>query len=404
MPSGPDIIQAQSIPLSATSDQPVDDVPRPPINASNDTGDQATGSAREITAEELAIAAAARKGDPKTAEMKDEPAKADAKAAEDGEEAQTDVEEVKLPGDPEIDSDAVPDTLRNAARMEVIKERRKAREYRAALEAAVKTRIGDEAWDKAVAQSRDKLVQAEREKAEKAVSDARKAVEDAEKYRKELDDYRATAAQPKEEPDLRPTRDAFDDPDAYDEAMLAWGRRDALREVARVDAEKQAEAKRLADEKANADREAFAIQAHKEWVAKTDEAKQKYEDYDDIVMKDPAEGGPSITPAMAMAIQKRANGTDVAYYLGTDTDESKRIAALSDPMEQIMEIGALSQRLANPPQRAARAPRPITPVQTNRTPTENPNPDDEDMESYYARRTVETTPKRQPFLPPGGLH
>lgn len=375
MARAPDIIQRPSIPLSATSDQPVDDVARPPVNASNDAEDQSSGVASEITPEELAQAAAARKGDAATSDMIEKP-KADAAD----------------PAEPDADDDGIEVDTKNLPHY-AVKEISKVR-------TATRARVA--------------AIQAE---ATKAASDAAAAKAEAEQARRELEELRAKAPkiedQPKveEKPDPRPTRDLFDDPDAYDDAITQWADREADRKASAKVAEKEAadnEARAAADAAKKAEDEAatraaqeeVAQQAHADWVSKTEAAKVKYTDYEEIALKDPKDGGPSISPAMAMAIQKAENGTDVAYRLGLDVEESKRIASINDPIAQVIEIGRMAERLANPQRRVARS-RPIDPVNSSVSQSDNVSPDDEDMNAYYARRTKETAPNRQPFFPAG---
>ena len=89
-----DIIFRPSIPLAATSDQPLAEVVRPPESASNNTDDQSSGVAKEISPEQAAELAAARKGDPATAEI-DEPVEGKPAAAKTKPEAQQEEEAIK---------------------------------------------------------------------------------------------------------------------------------------------------------------------------------------------------------------------------------------------------------------------------------------------------------------------
>ena len=63
------------------------------------------------------------------------------------------------------------------------------------------------------------------------------------------------------------------------------------------------------------------------------------------------------------------NGHDVAYYLGKNIKEFRRIAIL-EPPQQFLEIGRLSATLAaqkEAPHKPSRAPSPISPVTGNAT-------------------------------------
>lgn len=371
MARGPDILAVQSIPLSATSDQPVETTPGPPLTASGNADDQASGVSREITAEELA--ATARKADPATSDMADpaaKTAKPDAKTADEFDDG--------IEVDPRSPNFAI---------QEITKVRRQARDRVAAAQAEAK-KASDEAVTLKAA---------------------------AEKAQQELDALRAkTPEPPKVEaaPDPRPTRDQFDDPDAYDTAVNEWADREADRKASAKIAETEAANKKAADDlaaAAKAETEQKAREAH-EAAAKADQDKweatlavakaEKYEDWDEVVLKAYEDGGPRITPAMSLTLTKFENGPDIGYYLAQNREESERISAIADPLMQAANIGMISQQLAQPVRPARRA-RPIEPIDGSRTPPANADPDNESMDSYYARRTPEMTRVRQPFFPAG---
>lgn len=81
----------------------------------------------------------------------------------------------------------------------------------------------------------------------------------------------------------------------------------------------------------------------------------------DIIMRDPSQGGPEISPTMAELIQHTDNGLDVAYYLAKNPAVSKQIAALP-PMQQIFETGRIAQRLVAAPPKTSSAPPPVPTV------------------------------------------
>ena len=398
----PDIINRQSIPLSATSDQPVDDVPRPPVSASNDPADLQTGIPKEITAAELALAEAARKGDPATADLKE----ADPAKKPDAEAAKTDDEPLKV-DQPDPD-DAVDPKLPNWAQKQILAEKKKAREYRAAVEAAAKTKMGSPEWEAAIAMARDQVIQKERE----AVKTAGKKQYDAEQAlvtaRAELEAIKAKGGVVEDKPaeDPRPTRDQFDDPDLYDNALTEWGEREGERKIAAKAAAATIEADRVAQEEAA--REAHEAQAaevarvKETWDTKVAEAKTRYDDFEEVVTKKHEDGGPLVTDAMTAAVMMVENGPDVAYHLGINVDESKRIAELPTPARQLIEIGRLAERLANPPRRARPA-APIEPIDGtgNEADTSEREPS---MEEYAAKRMPQLQAQRRPFYPPSQIH
>lgn len=389
-----DIILRESIPLAATSDMPIAETPKPPANASNDVDDQAGGTPKEISPEQLAVAVAARRGDPKTAEVTDN---------------------TPAPEDDGIDE--IPNTAPKWAIVEVAKIRKQAREARAAFEAAAKAQVGDEAWDKAVLATRDKLVLEARDAAGKAASDAAKARQEAEARATELAELKSRLEAldtPKPVEDPRPARDEFDDPETYDQALIDWNTRQIQRDLESKEAAKKADEARIANEERlaaeikAAETQQEAIHAEQaavigDWEAQVVEIEKIYPDFKEATMKSPEEGGPEITGIMADALMRSGNGAQVAYYLSQDTEESSRIAKLPHPIQQIGEIFRLSERLKTQPRRRTEAP--IEPVDTGRR--DGPaqvDPDNEDMSAYYQRRNAQLSASRRPFFPPGGIH
>lgn len=395
----PDIIIRTSIPLEATSDQPLASAPAPPVEASNDPADQLAGVAKEMTAEELAASTSARKGAGPDADPK-----ADGNAAKPPE---ADDDGKLNVADPDIDNDTVDKDLPGWAQRQVLAEKRRARDYRVKLEAAVKAKVGEPAWDAAVGMARDKLVQAERERAEQSIKEAKEAKAAAEAARKEADELRAkVTADPPANTDPRPTRDAFDDPDLYDDALTEWGKREgerlATRKATDEKAAADAEAQHKADEQARADQEAAATRAQTDWMAKVEKVTEKYPDYIEATSKTPEEGGPTINQAMIAAMMQAENGPEIAYHLAQDTEESVRIANLPNVAAQIFEIGRLAERLSAPARRRARA-APIEPIDTSRAVADNTDAEP-DMEAYAAKRMKQLQTDRRPFFPQGGLH
>jgi hypothetical protein len=78
---------------------------------------------------------------------------------------------------------------------------------------------------------------------------------------------------------------------------------------------------------------------------KFDETRDKYEDFDSLVQKQPKDGGPHITVSMVEAINEVENSGEVAYALAKDVNESIRISKLS-PIKQVIAIDKLSDKLS----------------------------------------------------------
>lgn len=94
------------------------------------------------------------------------------------------------------------------------------------------------------------------------------------------------------------------------------------------------------------------------WETRAVRGSEKYDDFDEVV------GEIKPTTPWALAIMEAENGDEIAYHLGKNLGEARRIASLP-PTAQIREIGKLEYRLAAEPQKPktpSKAPAPITPV------------------------------------------
>jgi hypothetical protein len=346
---GPDILVRTGPALSATTDAPLADVPKPPVSASNNPADQASGIRAEMTVEEKAAAARAR-----TAASGEDPASAADPAVDPGADpaAKTDDDGKKV----------TPPYVQR----EITKARNRQREAQAAAEEA-----------KAAA---------------KAATDALTAAQ------AELAELKAKADQPKVEqpaPDPKPARDQFDDPDAYDTALTEWATREGERKVVEKAAAERAEAEKKAEEakaeEARKAQEAEAAKLQADWSTKREAAIEKYADYVEV-----AEGDHPVSVPMAHAIMLAENGTDVAYHLGQNPEEAARIAALPNVGMQLFEMGRLSARLATPVTRAPR-PAPIEPIDTNNAPADT-SEREPSMDEYGHKRLAQLRSARTPFF------
>lgn len=94
------------------------------------------------------------------------------------------------------------------------------------------------------------------------------------------------------------------------------------------------------------------------WDEKVARAEDKYDDWQQKV------GELKPDSPFTAAIMLTENGEDVAYHLGTNPDEARRIASLH-PISQAIEIGKLAAKLLSEPQKPqlpSSAPVPIKPV------------------------------------------
>ena len=160
-----------------------------------------------------------------------------------------------------------------------------------------------------------------------------------------------------------PTIDQFPTPEAYAEALATK------------------KAVELVAQQAQAAQGKAALDVYH---AKVEDAREKYEDYDQVVQNDKL----AISPTMAQAIMLSDNGAEVAYHLGTNPKEAARIHALS-PIVQVKEIGKIEAKLAaDPPvKRTTTAPEPIKPVSARSN--GNPSYDTTDPRSTQAMSVSE---------------
>ena len=152
------------------------------------------------------------------------------------------------------------------------------------------------------------------------------------------------SAKPPEVNDKEPKIEDFDfDPDKYEEARVAYRVR---QELSKAEKEKQAQIESKAQQEAiNIAREKFDL------------ASEKYDDFEDVVYKNQF-----VTDDMVKAVFFSDLGPEIAYFLGKNPEESKRIASLP-PMRQLIELGKLEARFTVKPEpKTTKAPEPIKPV------------------------------------------
>jgi len=134
-------------------------------------------------------------------------------------------------------------------------------------------------------------------------------------------------AKPQNDP-TKPSRADFDDPDAYDEALIEWSANTTK--------------KKLEDSEQNKVREAQTQQVREAWQLKIESGNDKYDDFDEVVLNDAL----PISMPMAQAIISLENGDDVAYHLGKNLDVAKKIASL-DGVQAGIELSKIAAKLEN---------------------------------------------------------
>lgn len=246
-----------------------------------------------------------------------------------------------------------------------------------------------------------RAAEARAETAVQAANQATEALNKALDTIKQLQGKEAAAAAEREAAaDPRPKRETFDNPEAYDTALVEWAGRQATR-AAKAESEKNAaeerqrgeEAKKKADaEKADGERRAEAERTIATWQERRAKAAEQHADFAEV-----AEGAHwSPTPPMVQAILNAENGPDVAYYLGSNPEKAAEIAKLN-PVAQVMAMGRIAAELARPKSNTSKAPAPINPL-ASRAAALPKSPDEESMDEYAARRNRELAAARSARL------
>lgn len=94
-----------------------------------------------------------------------------------------------------------------------------------------------------------------------------------------------------------------------------------------------------------------------------DAAREKYDDYDQVAYNERL----PVTSVMTQTIAESALGPEIAYHLGQNLAEARRIAQLT-PLAQAAALGAIAAKLADAPpvaRKTSSAPPPIAPVTPN---------------------------------------
>jgi len=183
----------------------------------------------------------------------------------------------------------------------------------------------------------------------------------------------------------RPTRDQFNDPDAYDAAVQEWG--NATARAAAEKAVEEARAKVAAEEAEKRQAEAQATEQKRieamqqSWQGKKAKAIEAHPDYVEVAERDDLQVSLPVAVMLAEAVE---NGAEVMYHLGKNPSEAARIYGLPEPA-QLVEIGRLSATLANGSRPAvSRAPAPIRPLNAQREQVVDTNRE-ESMDEVAAR-------------------
>jgi hypothetical protein len=250
---------------------------------------------------------------------------------------------------------------------------------------AANTEVEGKPKAKGVQKRIDELVrQREEEKAEKLRLLA--MLEQREKPKQEPKE------QSEDEPQ-RPSREAFADSTAFENALADyadkkadWSARRAVQSALAEEAQKVEQ--RQFEEARKASQEAYQ--------ARVTKATEKYADYNEVALSPNV----TVTQAMAQAILHTEHGPDIQYFLGKNPEEAKRISSLN-PAAQLVEMGLIAARLSAPAEKpqpkppVSSAPKPPKPLEAKSEQAAK-TPDEESMDEYAARRQREMAAERRP--------
>lgn len=187
----------------------------------------------------------------------------------------------------------------------------------------------------------------------------------------------ATTPQTQPSDPQRPKQEDFADYNLYIESLAEWKAETKLRE--RETLRRQEEDRQRQQQQVQ--------QAQRTHTERETAARAKYDDYDEVALN-PAV---PINEAMAQTIVHSDLGPEMAYYLGQNIPEAKRIAGLP-PLAAIKELGKIEAKLeakaATPavPKPPPAAPEPITPVGGKATPATTDEPNDKDDIGTWIRK------------------
>lgn len=182
------------------------------------------------------------------------------------------------------------------------------------------------------------------------------------------------APQQPSQPGAEPVRDQFESNEEYLAAVVKYQVAETLK-VVRAEEDKN---KQQRTEQEIID----------QFSQRLTQAPAKYKDWDDVMDETVS---PS-TGVMDNAIRRSEFGVDMMYFLAKNEAEARRIAQLSDPMAQVMAMGALEDRFrqaskpttpTTPAAKVSAAPPPITPVNGS-APTESKPVSEMDGDEYLA--------------------
>lgn len=192
---------------------------------------------------------------------------------------------------------------------------------------------------------------------------------------------------------VRPNRGDFDDPNAYDEALISYAKQSA-EFVADTRIREEREATHQEQQRITFERESEVVR--EAFAGRLETFKSKQPDFDEVI----AAAVSRVSMEMANAILESDVGPALQYHLAQHPEDAARIMALT-PARQLREMGKLEAKLSAPAPVSApvsAAPRPIKPT-TPSAETVEFDPETASMDQY-----AEKARKRYGFGDPQRRH
>jgi hypothetical protein len=168
----------------------------------------------------------------------------------------------------------------------------------------------------------------------------------------------------------------------YEEYLAAHARWSARQEYRVIQQETAQQTQRQQEAQRQAEQARELQETAAGWQSTVERGETKYPDFYEVV-HDPSV---PIHPVMVQPIVTSEIGDEIAYYLGKNKAEARRIAALT-PVAMIREIGKLEATLSKTGAKS-NAPQPINPLTGRKAGSDKPSPDD-DMKTWIAKRNRE---------------
>lgn len=208
----------------------------------------------------------------------------------------------------------------------------------------------------------------------------------------ELEGKLAAATAPKEPvKDDKPKADAEPQPEDFDtqadflKSLSRWAAKEARKE-AKVDQDKEAAATRKNEVMAN-------------WTAQVEAGKKNHKDWNDVMTE-----GVVIGPVAANTLMQLPDGAEIAYYIGKNPDEAKKLTSLKNDREIMVSIGELRAKVkaANPESKkdetakgGKEKPKPITPLGGTSSGNVDKKAQDMTYQEFKAKRNQDLAKQRR---------